>query len=200
MSISSQALHCIRSGGTASSALAPKPFIASDRTGQHHEHQLQSPSLHLIERAIIMSISWASRAFHCNQSGGYQLPSLSIHSHSSALAEPFIASNRAGKHHEHRLPTNRAGQHHEHQLPSPSLHPIGRASIMSISSQALHCIRSGGPASRASAPKPFIASDRAGQHHEHQLPSPSLHPIRWDSIKSISSQALHCIQFSGQTS
>ena len=114
-----------------------------------------------------MSIS--SQAFHSSQKSASRAP---------ALAKPFIASNRAARHHEHQLP-----KRHEHQLPSLSFQSV--VSIARTSSQAFH---SSGPA------KPFIASNRAARHHEHQLPSPSRHPTRQASIMSISSQAFHSSQ------
>ena len=114
-----------------------------------------------------MSIS--SKAFHSSQWSASREPALP--------AKPFIASNRAAR-------------HHEHQLPSPSRHPTRQASIMSISSQAFHS--SQWSASRApTEAKPFIASNRAARHHQHQLPSPSWHPTRQASIMSICFQAFH---------
>ena len=120
-----------------------------------------------------MSIS--SQAFHSSQWSASREPALP--------AKPFISSNRAAR-------------HHEHQLPSPSRHPTRQASIMSISSQAFHSSQWSASREPALPAKPFIASNRAARHHEHQLPSASWDPTRQASIMSISSQAFHSSQWS----
>ena len=115
----------------------------------------------------------SSQAFHSSQRSASREPALP--------AKPFIAANRAAR-------------HHEHQLPSASWDPTRQASIMSISSQAFHSNQRSASREPALPAKPFIASNRAARHHEHQLPSPSRHPTRQASIMSISSQAFHSSQ------